>query len=262
MKIKNEEYSILNIGMLLEVYTDKKYSHDDVECGCFAEACLFVLEKNNATEKNGELVDRLNQVKGKSCREIGEEKCRELFLLVRNEVKGKKKPIIKIIVISLSVLILAALVFTLIYLPNYIKNKTFNNGIQGKYYCTDTLVTLAARAEGYSESACDDYFIGKSITIDENGILSGLVILDDCQLKFADDYFSFDKSYILYKPEDEYKGNGGSPDDFFVHSVDFHKKGSQVSADKYAETDQIELYIAVDDVNANFAFVLTLEKLE
>ena len=87
MESEIKKYSILKICMYLELYTNKKYSHDDVECGCFAEACIEVLKKNNALEKNAELINRLNEIKDMSCREIGEEKCSELFSLVKNEIK-------------------------------------------------------------------------------------------------------------------------------------------------------------------------------
>lgn len=86
MESEIKKYSILDICMYLELYTNKKYYHDDVECGCFAEACIEVLKKNNTLEKNAELINRLYEVKDMSCREIGEEKCNELFLLVRNKI--------------------------------------------------------------------------------------------------------------------------------------------------------------------------------
>lgn len=84
MEFKEEKHSILNICMYLELYTESKYSHDDVECDCFSKACIEVLKKCNALEENAELINRLNEFKGMSCREIGEEKCNELFSIVKN----------------------------------------------------------------------------------------------------------------------------------------------------------------------------------
>lgn len=250
--------------MYLESYTDKTYTHDDVECGDFADACIFVLEKRNALKKHAELFERLNELKGMSCRDIGEEKCSELFSQVKSEVDGKKKKSPKkIIALSVAGLLILGIITVLIFLPNYIKNKTFHNGICGTYYCTDTLVTFAARNAGYSESGVDDVFLGQSIKINENGVLSGLSILDidDFQLTYPlDQYFDFADSYILYEPEEEYERYGIVIDDFGVYQIYFSKRGSQISAGKNAATDCIELYICVNDVNADFAFKLTFEK--
>lgn len=253
-----KKYPVLEMCMYLESYTDKKYTHDDVECGDFAEACVFVLEKRNA-----ELVERLNELKGMSCRDIGEEKCSELFSQVKSVFDGKKKsPVKKIIALTVAGILVLGIIYVLIFLPNYIKNKTFDNGISGTYYCTDTLVTFAARNEGYSESGADEVFLGHSIKISEDGVLSGLSILDidDCQLTYSEKYFNLDDSYILYKPEEEYERVGFYIDDFGIYSVYFSKRGSQISAGKNAETDRIELYICTNDVNANYAFTLTFEK--
>lgn len=258
-----KKYSVLEMCMYLESYTDKKYTHDDVECGDFADACIFVLEKRNVLKKHAELVERLNELKGMPCRDIGEEKCSELFSQVKSEFDGKKKrPVKKIIALSVAGPLVVGIITVLIFLPNYIKNKTFDNGISGTYYCTNTLVTFPAENEGYSKSGVDEAFLGHSIKISEDGILSGLEILDiyDCQLTYPEKYFNLDDSYILYKPEEEYERVGFYIDDFGIYSVYFSKRGSQISAGKNAQTDRIELYICTNDVNANFAFQLTFEK--
>ena len=86
--------------MYLELYTDKRYSRDDVECRDFADACILVLEKQNSLEKHAELSERLNEIKGMPCREIGEEKCSELFSLVKKINDKKKKSPKKIVALS------------------------------------------------------------------------------------------------------------------------------------------------------------------
>ncbi len=184
-----------------------------------------------------------------------EEKCNELFSLEK-EVKDKKKksPLKKIIAIILSVIILAGIIVFAVFQTNYEKNKNFTNGIQGKYYCTDTSCNIYAMGYGYSDFFLDERFMGKSISIDEDGVLCDLFVEYDPQLKFADDYFSLDENYLTYESVGNHKG------DFSIYSVSFSKKGSRISADEIAETDQLEVHIADENVDWGWAFLLTFEK--
>lgn len=51
--------------------------------------------KRNALKKHAELFERLNELKGMSCRDIGEEKCSELFLQVKSKVDGDIKKFLR-----------------------------------------------------------------------------------------------------------------------------------------------------------------------
>lgn len=78
-----QKYSILEICMYLEeIYTEKQYTHDQIECGDFAEACITALELKSSLN-NGEIIAELSKYIGMSCIEIGEEKCSELFSTVK-----------------------------------------------------------------------------------------------------------------------------------------------------------------------------------
>lgn len=172
-----------------------------------------------------------------------------------------KKKIKTIVSICISVVILALIIINSVFYSNYSKNKKFTNGIEGEYYCTRTLPTAIARNLGFTQSVVDDYFLGKSVKINEYGTLSGLTVSDEsivCPLECKEKYSSLDKSYILYKPSNEYEYTGS----FHVYEVYFNKRGAQISAGRNAETDQVELYLAstFTDSSINYAFVLTFEK--
>ena len=191
---------------------------------------------------------------------VKEEKCNELFSLEKEvKDKKKKKPLKKIIAIILSVIILAGIVVFAILQINYVKNKNFTNGIQGKYYCTETL-SLDGFNQSASQSLTDEYFLGESISVDENGVLSGLFVLDyDPQLKFTGDYFNLDKNWLTYEPVEE------DTSDYFINEVRFYKKGSYPKDDVKAETDQLVVFITlkgITDIGVNYKwpFILTFEK--
>lgn len=75
-------YTILQMGMFLELYTNKKYSHDDVETGSFVEACSEALKSTILSEDEKNVLDNSKKFSGISCHEIGEERCNEIFSVV------------------------------------------------------------------------------------------------------------------------------------------------------------------------------------
>ena len=75
-------YTILEMAMFLELYTNQKYSHDDVETGSFVEACSEALSGTILSEDEKKVLNDANEFVGRPCREIGMERCNEIFAVV------------------------------------------------------------------------------------------------------------------------------------------------------------------------------------
>lgn len=75
-------YTILDMGMFLELYTNKKYSHDDIETGDFVVACSEALSGIILSEAEKKVLGNSKGFIGLSCREIGVERCNEIFAVV------------------------------------------------------------------------------------------------------------------------------------------------------------------------------------
>lgn len=250
-------------------------SADSIECGQFVEVMFQILDFKGVTYEN--FKEKCLPYKGKAVSEFPKDKAFELYedfksflsndsVDIKTENIGKtKKSKLKKIVIAVLLLVFLGIITVLVFLPNFIKNKTFNNGIQGTYYCSDVMVKHKAEELGYSESRLNDLLIGQEIKIDEYGVLSGLILLEDdydSHLKFDSSYyFDLSDNYIRYLPKTPYEEQGFlTLPDFGIVEVYFSKQGSQIAADTYASEDMIELYIAANDVNAESAFILRFEK--
>lgn len=75
-------YTILEMAMFLELYTNNKYSHDNIETGSFVEACSEALSSSILSGDEEKVLDNSKEFIGLSCREIGVERCNEIFAVV------------------------------------------------------------------------------------------------------------------------------------------------------------------------------------
>ncbi len=177
--------------------------------------------------------------------------------MIKNESSGQKtkRHVPKLAIIIGSVLIVVVLVVAVYFVPEFIKNKTLNNGICGDYTCTEVSVTGIGEEEygDKAEAFLTLTYVGTDITVYSNGLIDDFYDNYSPKMKFSGSLFDFPHAMCI-----EYDVSGSQPEDVFIIGADYYNKDRNGE-----ESDFIYLHISTDDMpEGRYAYELKFEKVD
>lgn len=97
---------------MIETYTGSRFSSDEIEKSKFAYACLNMIQIHGVYKQCADLSETLNNLTEKSCKEIGEERCYDIFSRISSEISKKesKDRIKRIVIVIVAIAVVIALV--------------------------------------------------------------------------------------------------------------------------------------------------------